>query len=191
VNNQTSTPTPENLPMKQPPHHTRLLSLNLLPNMTHPICSIRPLASSIAHLSAVLGLCLWGSSPAFAADGFWNVDANGNWVTAGDPPWLNSVVPGATSGTTNTHIATFGFTLTTSAQRTVTVDANRNIGGINFSATNGSTGTSSTNGGYLLSGGNLLLTNGGVIQTLAGTGAHQDRISSAIAIQATAARPPS
>jgi autotransporter-associated beta strand protein len=61
------------------------------------------------------------------------------------------------------------------AARTVTVDANRNIGGITF----GNTSTF----GFTLSSGNLLLTNGGVIQNLLGTGNHTDTISSAITIQ--------
>ena len=106
-----------------------------------------------------------------AASSSWNVNADGNWADGGS--WLGSVIPGATSGTTNTDIATFGFTLT--ADRVVTVDANRNIGGITFSNTSASK--------FTLSGGGLLLSNGGVIQTAAGNGNHTDTISTPIAIQ--------
>lgn len=105
-----------------------------------------------------------------AADSSWNVNAAGNWSagtnwTAGDP--------GSTSITNSTDVATFAFTLT--AARTVTVDTNRNIGGIVFGNT--------SNFGYTLSGGNLLLSSGGSIENTAGNGNHQDLISSAIAIQ--------
>ena len=73
-------------------------------------------------------------------------------------------------------MATFGFTLT--AARIVTVDANRNIGGITFGGNN-------SGFGYTLSSGSLLLTNAGTIQvdSTATSGTHTDTISSAIAIQ--------
>ncbi len=111
-----------------------------------------------------------GALTSHAADSSWNVDAAGNWSTAGS--WTAGV-PGSTSILNSTDIATFGFTLT--AARTVTVDANRNIGGITFGNT--------SNFGFTLSSGNLLLTNGGVIQNLSGTGNHTNTISSAITIQ--------
>lgn len=113
--------------------------------------------------------CIAGALTSHAADSSWNVDASGNWTTAGS--WTAGV-PGSTSVLNSTDIATFSNTLT--AARTVTVDANRNIGGITFGNT--------SNFGFTLSG-NLLLTNGGVIQNLAGTGNHTDIISSAITIQ--------
>ena len=123
---------------------------------------------------AVAAIAFLGAQPAHAAgNGTWNVDAAGSWVTAGNPPWLGSVVPGATSGTASTDTATFGFTLT--AARTVTVDANRNIAGITFSNTSGF--------GYTLSGGNLLLSNGGVIQMLSSAGSHSEDIISPITIE--------
>jgi fibronectin-binding autotransporter adhesin len=111
-----------------------------------------------------------GALTSHAADSSWNVDAAGNWSTAGS--WTAGV-PGSTSILNSTDIATFGFTLT--AARTVTVDANRNIGGITFGNT--------SNFGFTLSSGNLLLTNGGVIQNLSGTGNHTNTISSPITIQ--------
>jgi fibronectin-binding autotransporter adhesin len=114
--------------------------------------------------------CIAGALTSHAADSSWNVDAAGNWSTAGS--WTAGV-PGSTSILNSTDIATFSNTLT--AARTVTVDANRNIGGITFGNT--------SNFGFTLSSGNLLLTNGGVIQNLSGTGNHTNTISSAITIQ--------
>jgi autotransporter-associated beta strand protein len=101
----------------------------------------------------------------------WNVDASGDWIT--DANWIPASAPGNTSGTTNADVARFGFTLT--ADRVVTVDANRNIGGITFSNTSVFR--------FSINGGNLLLSNGGVIQTDIGNGNHTDTISTAIQIQ--------
>lgn len=105
-----------------------------------------------------------------AADSSWNSNAAGSW---NDPSKWTSGVPGSTSVTNSTDIATFSFTL--SAARIVTVDANRNIGGISFENTGAFA--------YTLSSGNILLSNGGVIQTLAANGNHTDTISAPIAIQ--------
>lgn len=71
-------------------------------------------------------------------------------------------------------MATFGFTLTTTP-RTVTVDANRNIGGIIFSNT--------STRAYTLSSNTLLLSDGGYIQTAIGNGNHTDTIASGVEIQ--------
>jgi autotransporter-associated beta strand protein len=109
-----------------------------------------------------------------AADGSWNVNAAGNWITAGS--WLNNTIPGSNSTTTSTDIATFGLP-TGNNNRVVTVDANRNIGGMTFSNT--STDASAR---YTLSSGNLLLSSGGVIQTVAANAGFVN-IGSAIAIQ--------
>jgi autotransporter-associated beta strand protein len=114
-------------------------------------------------------LCL--KSEALAADGAWNVDAAGTWITGTN--WTGSVIPGATTGVTNPDIATFSTTLTVA--RIVTVDANRNIGGITFGNTSGF--------GYTLSSGSLLLSNGGVVQNLAGTGNHTDAVTTPVIIQ--------
>lgn len=109
------------------------------------------------------------SSPAFAISDSWLADVSGSWNAAGS--WTGGNIPG--TGDT----ATFGFTLT--APRTVTVDANRNITGITFSHTTNVGATTA----YTLSGGNLLLANGGLIQSTSASGTHTDTISSAIAIQ--------
>lgn len=106
-----------------------------------------------------------------AASSNWNITGNGNWNSAGS--WDANGIPGSTTGTDSTDVATFGITLT--AGRTVTVDANRNIGGIVFE--------NSSAFAYSLSGGNLLLSDGGLIRTGAGNGDHTDIIGSAIAIQ--------
>jgi autotransporter-associated beta strand protein len=109
-------------------------------------------------------------TPSYAADSAWAVDAAGTWITPGN--WTAGV-PGIAAGTDSTDIATFSFTL--SAARDVTVDANRNIGGITFGNTSAF--------GYTLKTGAIRLSSGGVIQNTASTGAHTDTISSAIAIQ--------
>ena len=125
-----------------------------------------------SFLALSLGLALTAVSPAaFAANFSWFVDTNSSWNAAGS--WDGSSIPGSTTLLNSTDTAIFGKTLTVA--RTVTVDANRNIGGITFD-----------NAGafkYTLSGGNLRLTNGGVIQTAAGNAAQVDTISSGIAIQ--------
>ncbi|MFA6172109.1 MAG: glycosyl hydrolase family 28-related protein [Kiritimatiellales bacterium] len=106
----------------------------------------------------------------------WDADASGNWIDYAN--WTAGTVPGLTTGflgndpRDSTGVAVFSRPLT--APCTVTVDANRNVGGITF-------GNTSTNG-YTLSGGDLELSNGGVIQTLAGTGAHDDVISPPVRI---------
>lgn len=119
----------------------------------------------------VVGMAiLIGGRPALAANSTWSSTATGNWA---DSPNWTSGVPGTTSGTTSTDIATFTTALT--AQRAVTVDANRNIGGITF-------GNTSAFGNTLATGA-MLLSNGGVIQSLPGTGDHFDTISSNLTIQ--------
>jgi autotransporter-associated beta strand protein len=120
--------------------------------------------------AAAMAVGSWSMGSALAASATWNMNADGSWVTDGN--WSPAAAPGATSGTTNTDTATFGTVIT--APRIITLDANRNIFGIDFA------GNSSA---YTLSGGNLLLTNGGVIQSSGAGTAHTDTISSAIAIQ--------
>jgi len=109
-----------------------------------------------------------------AADGSWNVNAAGTWsvITSSTIPWLSGTAPGSTT-TNNPDVATFSNTLT--ADRLVTVDANRFIGGLSFGNTSAFK--------YTLQTGILHLNNGGVIQTLAANGNHTDTISSAIVIE--------
>src|SRR4051812_3825867 len=84
-----------------------------------------------------------------AASSNWNVDAAGLW-NAGTS-WDANGIPGSTSLTNSADFATFAFTL--SADRIVTVDTNRNIGGITFSNTSAFK--------YTLNSGNLKLSSGG------------------------------
>jgi PEP-CTERM motif len=66
---------------------------------------------------------------AYAASSSWNVDAAGNWSLVSN--WADSVIPGATSGTTSTDVATFGRSIL-GASRIVTFDTAYNLGGITF-----------------------------------------------------------
>ena len=100
----------------------------------------------------------------------WENDVSGNWTDSTN--WTNGNVPGIPGGSNSANTATFDVTLTTN--RTVTVDTDRNIAGIAF----GNTGTNA----YTLTGGAIKLSNGGVIQTLAGTGNHNDAVASPITI---------
>lgn len=106
-----------------------------------------------------------------AANAIWNINADGSWNV--DTNWNPQAAPGSTSSTINTDTATFGNII--SASRTVTVDANRNIFRIDF-------GSASTGNGYTLSGGSLLLTSGGFIQT-SGTGNRTDNVNSSVTIE--------
>src|SRR3954465_3573954 len=86
-----------------------------------------------------------------AADATWTNDAASTWVTGAN--WNPNAAPGATSGTTNADTATFNPVIT--ANRTVTVDANRNVSNIVFNA---NTKT------YTLATGPLVLSAGGMLQ---------------------------
>jgi len=121
-------------------------------------------------LAAIASLTMLGQS-AKAQSATWNVNADGSWVTGTN--WTGSTAPGFVSSSTNTDTATFGNIVPAATTRTITVDANRNIFGINFNG---------NSGGYTLTGGNLLLTTGGTLQT-SGTGStHTDSVNSAITL---------
>lgn len=128
---------------------------------------MKPKHSILAAITLTMAM-----APAIHAESdSWKANAAGAWNDSAS--WTNGNIPGSTTLLDSTDTATFGFTLT--AGRVVTVDANRNIGGITFSNTSAF--------GYTLSGGNILLSNGGLIQSTGATGAHTDTISSAIQIQ--------
>ena len=118
-----------------------------------------------------LALALAMVSPVFATSDSWKTDVAGSWINSAN--WALGNIPGSTIDLDSPDIATFGVTLT--AGRIVTVDANRNIGGLTFSNTSAFS--------YTLSGGSLKLSNSGVVQSTGATGAHTDTISSAIEIQ--------
>jgi autotransporter-associated beta strand protein len=106
-----------------------------------------------------IGLLLaWPASLASAASGTWNSTATtGAWETTGN--WVSGVVPGATSGTTNTDTATFN---SSSSTLLVTPDAGRNLEFITFDTSAAAYTIGATAGNA------LLLTAGGQIQ-IAGT----------------------
>jgi fibronectin-binding autotransporter adhesin len=140
-------------------------------NRLHGFGSFRLLVRLPWLVGAMFAIALALDSSTHAANGTWNVDAAGNWTTAGN--WLNGTVPGVSGTTfTSTDVATFSTTLT--AGRTITVDANRNVKDILFSNSSGF--------GYTLSSGTLRLTNGGSIESTAGNGDHIDTISSAVVL---------
>lgn len=122
-----------------------------------------------ARFLASLTLLLAASRVLPAASATWNVNADGNWADGAN--WNPVGAPGATVGTTSADVATFGTIIT--AARPITVDANRNIAGINFAGNSFA---------YNLSGGSLVLTSGGIIQTSLGGSSHTDTIASPITI---------
>lgn len=132
-----------------------------IPTPLQPIMNARFLASLTIALATARMLP--------AASATWNVNADGNWADGAN--WNPVGAPGATVGTTSADVATFGTAI--SAARAITVDANRNIAGINFA------GNSSA---YNLSGGGLVLTSGGTIQTSGAGSGHTDTIASPITI---------
>lgn len=94
------------------------------------------------------------SGPAlYAGSATWNVNANGAWGNS--TLWNPASSPGVISGTTSTDTATFDNT-TLTGTRTITVDANRNIGNITFN-------TPANSNGYNLNSGSLILTSGGTV----------------------------
>jgi autotransporter-associated beta strand protein len=109
-----------------------------------------------------------------AASDSWKMDTAGNWDLGSN--WTSGSAPGYASGfgdSNSTDVATFAGTLTT--LRTVTVDANRNIGGITIS-------NNPSANRYTLQSGSLLLSNGGKILEDGANGAHTDVISTPITI---------
>jgi autotransporter-associated beta strand protein len=113
-----------------------------------------------------------------AASDSWKANLAGSWNIATN--WTLGSVPGITNGTTSTDVATFSTLLT--ANRAITVDNNRNVGGITFQNPANAAGAA-TNSAYTLTGGSLLLSSGGVIQVNAGSGTNTSTINSPITIQ--------
>lgn len=133
------------------------------------------LNNSVAAL-AVLSVILLAIPQARAADATWIVNANGNWNDSTN--WSGGNIPGATNSTVNTDIATFGDTIT--GEVVVTIDADRNIGGITFDYDYLSSGN-----GYNLKN-DILLSNGGVIReisTVAPSGSRISRFQNDVRIQ--------
>jgi len=127
----------------------------------------------------VLLLAAGLSFTAQAANGSWSADAAGVWTNPAS--WTGGNIPGIAGGTNSTDVATFSVTLATN--RVITVDTNRNVGGITFQNAANLLGVNvATSVGYTLSVGNLRLSNGGVIQVLAGSGTNSSTVASDITI---------
>lgn len=120
-----------------------------------------------AIVFAILIAALLALPQAHAADATWIVNANGNWNDSTN--WSGGNVPGSTTSTTNTDIATFGGSITGGV--TNSIDADRNIGGITFDYDYTGSGN-----GYSLKN-NILLSDGGVIQEISTATPSGSRIS--------------
>ena len=108
-----------------------------------------------------------------AASDSWNVDANGAWTNVLN--WASGTnAPGAETNTIFTDTATFSLA-PTATNLTVTV-GDRSVAAVAF-------GNASTNG-YTIKGTRIRLSAGGVIETLPGTGAHNDTIDAGIQTRA-------
>src|SRR4051812_32694715 len=113
--------------------------------------SIALFSRSIVMATATILVTIAGH----AADATWTNDAASTWITSIN--WSPNAAPGATSGTTSPDTATFSPVIT--ANRTVTVDANRNVSNIIFNANTKI---------YTLASGPLVLSAGGMLQTIGG-----------------------
>lgn len=107
------------------------------------------------------GLAVVGTNPVYSADGVWQSGQVGtlNWSDGGN--WVGSTIPGATTGTTNANLATFGSNTDATL---VTIDAGRNLRSLLFNGSNaaglytiGSAGANLGEALHLSSGGNLTM----------------------------------
>lgn len=134
-------------------------------------------------VSAVFTVALTAPS-AFAASQNWDGGSvtNGNWSNVDN--W-NGAIPGATSGTTSTDIATFNAAIANTwgnaSGNPIMVDANRNIGGFNFTLAAGKFFIGSTAGNA------VLLSSGGTTQVNSGLTANTGvyTINAPLSIQGT------
>ena len=126
---------------------------------------MKPRFPSIARLSFPLAsaiAALLTSQSAQTANQTWNGSGpNGSWTTVTN--W-GAAAPGATSGTTNTDVATFNAAITggwgTVGTPILIDSATQNLGGISFGAATGNYFLGTTGGN------SLLLSSGGTIQIL-------------------------
>ena len=106
-------------------------------------------------MAAVLALATLGVVPAVqAANATWTGTTDATWQTGTN--WNPAPAPGSTAVTTSTDIATFNI----NSHLTVTPDANRNLGSINFDTAAGNFVIGTTGGNP------LFLTTGGTTQIL-------------------------
>jgi len=110
----------------------------------------------------------------------WQLDSSGTWTNPVN--WTDGIIPGISGGSNSSDVVIFSATLTTN--RVVTVDANRNIGGIIFAnPANLSGANPATTVGYTLTNGNLRISNGGVIQVTDSSGTNTSEVASPVSIQ--------
>jgi autotransporter-associated beta strand protein len=133
----------------------------------------RAASVSAIALAALAAASTLFAPAAFGASDSWNVDANGNYTDTAN--WLGGVVPGVAGGTGSADVATFSYSLTDN--RTVTLGSIYAIGTLQFGNT--------SNRSYTITGSTFRIGNGGVIESVAGTGAHIDAIASTINLRGT------
>lgn len=112
--------------------------LGVEPSDSYAVVIVRPMPTSrdqstplfsmrcCARLSVLFAAAAFGllrPAPTIAADGFWNVDADGTWSNTAN--WLNGTIAAGTDFT-----AYFANDITTT--RTITLDLNRTIGNLVF-----------------------------------------------------------
>jgi len=123
---------------------------------SHAVSSLQPTLMAVFLLTGSLG---------YSADGTWNTAQTGLQAWSASGNWTGGVIPGLTTGATNTDKATFG---SSSAPTQITIDSGRNLRSLEFGGTNAlglyTIGSAGANLGET-----LRLTSGGSISVLAGT----------------------
>jgi autotransporter-associated beta strand protein len=95
-----------------------------------------PRSCRLVNIAATVFLAgAWSASGA-AADATWTATGGGSWSNGA--LWSTGVAPGSTASTTSADVATLGASISGSTRVDVTIDANRNVGGIVFNGTNNS-----------------------------------------------------
>ncbi|XHR30985.1 MAG: autotransporter-associated beta strand repeat-containing protein [Chthoniobacteraceae bacterium] len=144
-------------------------------------------AKTTSRRLALVGIAaMLAAGSANAASITWSgiSSSDGNWNTAAN--WSGSSIPGSTSATNNTDVATFNIAVAntwgSSADTPIVIDSKRNIGGIIFDAAAGSyfIGSTSGNSLYLTSSGTLQITS-----TLTNTSLVTETINAPLIIEGT------
>lgn len=120
---------------------------------------MKPQLNTLLHF-AVVAITLFGVNETRAASATWiTPSGSANWVDGAN--WNPAVAPGGSVTESNMDVATFSTTLT--GALTVAVDVNRNVGGLIFE--------DSSAYNINLTGGQLRLSSGGVIENRTTSGA--------------------